>query len=217
MTTTVAACHSCEGRCCTAYIVPLNGDDVWRIVQEQRLAPGLFVQHEAEKNPTSAGFLLRPRGQTNAIALRHQYDRRNERPCIFLMNLREGVQRCGIYAQRPIACQTYPMQLQPTGVIPREDMLCPGSSWAGITQRPGPWRERLIRQDHEWQRYAGVVQAWNTAVRLRPSKTDYGLDQYLAYVVAAYDYLKSFGDQLPDMARFDVALTALAEAWTSQS
>ncbi len=217
MSASVNACLSCEGRCCSAYIVQLNGDDVWRIVQEQRLDPVVFVQREPEEYPTSAGFLLRPGGPTYAISLRHQYDRRNERPCIFLMQLRGGVQRCGIYSHRPSACQTYPMRLQPAGVVPREDMLCPGESWAGITQHPGEWRKRLLRQDCEWDRYAGVVQAWNAGMRLRPAESGCVLDQYLAYLVTAYDHLNAAGDYTAESIADDAALRALAQAWITDS
>lgn len=213
MSATVGSCLSCEGRCCTEYIVPLNGDDLWRIVQAQRLAPNLFVQREPEDRPTSTGFLLQPNGSTYTIALRHQYDRRNERPCIFLMHLRDGVQRCGIYAHRPIACQTYPMELHPHGVIPRQDMLCLRGSWAGVTANPGQWRERLIRQDAEWDRYAGVVQPWNTAVRLRPADRGCVFDHYLGYLVAAYDLLTMLDKQTPDAGRLDAELAELAVAW----
>ena len=216
MSETISACLSCEGRCCAAYIVPLTGDDVWRIVQEQRLAPGLFVQREPEDYPTSTGFLLRPGGATFAISLRRQYDRRNERPCIFLMQLREGRQRCGIYPDRPLACQTYPMRLQPAGVAPRDDLLCPPGSWAGVSERPGEWRERLIRQDAAWDLYATVVQAWNAAVRLRPADSGYVLDDYLAYLIAAYDDLNTQPDHVADATRRQAALAALANAWTAR-
>lgn len=215
MSMSISACLSCEGRCCRAYIVPVTGHDVWRIVQEQRLAPGSFVQREPEDYPTLTGFLLRPGGPTYAISLRHQYDRRNERPCIFLMQLRDGVQRCGIYAHRPLACQTYPMQLQPSGVVSRADMLCPRGSWADITERPGEWRERLIQQDAAWDHYATVVLAWNTAVRQRPADSGYVLDDYLAYLIAAYDDFTMRRDQPADVTEHQAALTALAEAWTA--
>lgn len=217
MSTTIGACLGCEGRCCAAYIVPLTGNDVWRIVQAQRLAPNLFVQREPEDYPTPTGFLLRPGGPTFGIALRRQYDRRNERPCIFLMHLREGVGRCGIYPHRPAACQSYPMHLQPAGVVPREDMLCPPGSWAGITAEPGDWYGRLVRQDLEWDHYAGVVHAWNSAVRQRPAESGYVLDQYLAYLVAAYDHLNALGEEPADLAGQEAALTALAHAWTADS
>ncbi len=213
MSECIGACLACEGRCCSVYIVPLTGFDVWRIVQAQRLAPELFIQREPEDYPTPAGFLLRPGGPTFAIALRHQYDRRNERPCIFLLQLREGIQRCGIYAHRPLACQTYPMQLQLAGVVPRADMLCPAGSWMGIGERPDEWRERLVQQDSEWERYALVVQAWNTAVRTRPADAGYVLDQYLAYLLAAYDTLNALTNQ-PLATPLDATFAALANAWT---
>jgi Fe-S-cluster containining protein len=214
MSVAISACLSCEGRCCAAYIVPLTGRDVWQIVQGQRLDPELFVQREPEDYPTSTGFFLRPNGPTFGIALRHQYDRRNERPCIFLMHLRDGVRRCGIYAHRPRACQTYPMRRHAAGVELRNDMLCPGGSWAGIYQQPGEWHELLVTQDEEWEIYTGVVQAWNRAVGQRPADNGYVLDQYLGYLVAAYDELNRYDNQHPDQNTWDTALTALAEAWT---
>lgn len=215
MSINIAACLGCEGRCCTAYVVPLTGADVWRIVQAQRLAPNIFVQREPEAYPTATGFLLRPHGPTYAIALRHQYERRNERPCIFLMDLRDGVRRCGIYAHRPRACRTYPMQRQAAGVVPREDMLCPSGSWAGVTQRPGSWDAQLTLQDEEWECYARVVQAWNAAVDQRPADNGYVLDEYLAYLVAAYDHLNTSDTQPPEMPLHASALATLAEAWTA--
>lgn len=216
MSTTIGACLSCEGRCCAAYIVPVTGGDIWRIVQQQRLAPSLFVQREPEDYPTSTGFLLRPGGLTYALSLRHQYVRRNERPCIFLMQLREGAQRCGIYSHRPLACQTYPMQLQPDGVTTREDMLCPPGSWAAISTQPGQWRGRLQQQDDAWARYGEVVQAWNTAVRQRPADSGYVLDQFLAYLIAAYDHLDTLGAQPPDADQLSATLSALAAVWTAE-
>lgn len=107
------------------------------------------------------------------------------------------------------------MQLRSAAVVPRDDMLCPSGSWAGISAQPGEWQERLIRQDQDWERYAVVVQAWNKAVGARPADSGYVLDQYLAYVVAAYDHLNTFPDQLPAITAHDAALTALAQAWAA--
>lgn len=210
MNASIRACLSCEGRCCSAYRVPLTGDDVWRIVQAQRLAPALFVQREPEDYPSATGFRLRPNGPTWAILLRHQYDRRNERPCIFLMHLRAGVARCGIYPHRPLACQTYPMRFHPDGVAPRDDMLCPPGSWIGVAEQPGEWRERLARQDVEWDRYAGVVQVWNTAVDRLSAEHGLVLDEYLAYLIAAYDALRT-------SIMSPSNLSALADAWAEAS
>jgi Fe-S-cluster containining protein len=191
----VGACRSCEGRCCAAYRVPINGDDVWRIVQGQRLAPAVFVAREPEPHPTAESFLLRPGGGTFTLRLRYQYERRNERPCVFLMRLRDGVQRCGIYPHRPHACQTYPMQRTPDGVAPRADMMCPPGSWTTVPERVGPWAERMREQDAAWRRYERVVAPWNAAVQRLPAHEGFVLEQYLAYLVAAYDALAARGGQ----------------------
>jgi Fe-S-cluster containining protein len=191
--------------------VPLCGDDVWRIVQAQRLAPATFVQREPEPQPSPEGFVLRPGGGTFALLLRYQYDRRNERPCIFLVRLRDGVGRCGIYPHRPHACQTYPMRRGPDGAAaPRADMICPPGSWAGVREQVGPWAERLREQDVAWRRYAGVVAAWNAAVGRCPANAGFVLEEYLSYLVAAYDALAAHGGELPD----DTALAQLAAACT---
>lgn len=150
----VGSCLGCSGYCCTVYIVPLVEYDVWRIVQGQRLAPLLFVQRELFKNtgmPTDTGFLLRASGPTYGLSLRHTPARANERPCVFLIHLRGGVYRCGIYADRPLVCQTYPMSLYANNLVARGDALCPPA------RGQAPWRERLQQQDAEWQQYGKVV------------------------------------------------------------
>jgi Fe-S-cluster containining protein len=209
MSAAVTACRACEGRCCTTYIVPLNGYDVWRIVQQQLLAPALFVRREPEEHSSDAGFLLRPGGLTYGLALQHHAARRNARPCVFLLQLRDGVQRCGIYDQRPLACQTYPMQWRQEQAAPRADLLCPPGSWQGLESEQAGWRERLLRQDQEWRRYAPVVQAWNAVVQAQPAECGYVLAQYLEYLLQAYDLLA----QHPDEPAIERELMALAEAY----
>lgn len=198
-------CLNCEGRCCTTYIVPVTGLDVWRIVQAQRLAPELFVQREPESHPVASGFLLRPNGSTYGLALQHQPARHNERPCVFLMQLRAGVKRCGIYAHRPRACQTYPIRMQHDQVAPRDDMLCAPGSWTHLDQER--WRERLDEQESEWRVYEHVVRAWNTAVSAQAAERGFVLTQYLDYLINAYDLLQHKQVSLDDLQH---ELTALA-------
>jgi Fe-S-cluster containining protein len=208
----VRSCIDCAGRCCTTYVVPLTGDDVWAIVQAQRLAPAQFVQAELEEHASETGFLLRSIGQTYSLALQHRRPRRMVRVCIFLLQLRDGIQRCGIYGHRPLACQTYPMQLRSEGVVPREDMLCPQGSWAGLPPDDAGWAVRLQRQEESWQRYAGIVGVWNAAVRASPARS-YTLDEYLTYLLNVYDHLA----QAPDAYRspsFNDYLRLLAAAGT---
>lgn len=204
----VGSCLGCSGYCCTVYIVPVIGYDLWRIVQGQRLAPALFVECRPEDLPTDTGFLLQAPGPTYGLALRHTPARGSERPCVFLVHLREGVYRCGIYANRPLVCQTYPMRLNEDQLFVRSDALCPPGSWANLEREQAAWRERLQHRQAEWQRYAEVVSTWNAMVRAGDAQTAFSLDHYLAYLVNAYDCIGS----LP-AAELGARLALLAQSY----
>lgn len=211
----VRSCVDCGGRCCTVYIVPLTGDDMWTIVQAQLLAPAQFIQAEPEEHASDTGFLLRATGQTYGLALQHHRPRRTVRACVFLLQLRDGVQRCGIYAHRPLACRTYPMVLRSDGVSLREDMLCPSGSWADLPSDDVAWCAHLERQEARWQRYARVVGVWNAVVRGAGASASYTLEHYLTYLLHVYDRLAHLPDaELPPA--FDQILVALAEAAIGQ-
>lgn len=204
----VGSCLGCSGYCCTVYIVPVIGYDVWRIVQGQRLAPALFVEFRPEDLPTDTGFQLQAPGPTYGLVLRHTPARRNQRPCVFLLHLREGVYRCGIYADRPLVCQTYPIRLNDDQLFVRSDALCPPGSWANLDHGQAAWRERLQRRQAEWQRYGKVVRVWNEMVRASEQQTEFSLDHYLAYLVNVYDCCSS----LP-AAEVDARLALLAQSY----
>lgn len=204
----VGSCLGCSGYCCTVYIVPVIGYDVWRIVQSERLAPVLFVQCDPEDVPTETGFLLRASGPTCGLSLRHTPARRNERPCVFLIHLRDGVYRCGVYANRPLVCQTYPMRLDEKKLFVRSDALCPPGSWANLERGQAAWRERLQQRQVEWQRYSEVVKLWNTMLLADNPQAEFVLDDYLAYLVNAYDLINS----LP-AAEVGARLTILAQSY----
>lgn len=185
----VGSCLGCTGYCCLVYSVPVIGYDVWRIVQGQRLAPTLFVQCDPEDMPTDIGFLLRAPGPTYGLSLRHSPRPHTREPCVFLMQLRDGVYRCGIYSDRPLVCQTYPMRMNETSIFVRSDALCPPGSWANLDQVQTPWRERLQLRQTEWQRYGEVVAIWNAMVRTCSAPAGFELDTYLAYLINAYDLI----------------------------
>ena len=212
---TAKTCLNCEGRCCTTYIVPVTGLDIWRIAQAQRLAPELFVQREPESYATESGFRLRPNGPTYGLALQHQPARHNERPCIFLMQLRDGVKRCGIYTHRPRACQTYPIRMQHDHVAPRDDMLCPGGSWSYLDQEH--WRERLEQQEREWREYEQVVHAWNISISAQAAERGFVLAQYLDYLINVYDFFDLLLSEQIDRKDVHHKLTALANGFVEEA
>jgi Fe-S-cluster containining protein len=204
----VGSCLGCTGYCCTVYMVPVVGYDVWRIVHSQRLSPVLFVQCDPEDTPTDTGFLLQAPGPTYGLSLRHTPLPHARRPCVFLVHLRDGVYRCGIYNDRPLVCQTYPMRIREGDVFVRSDALCPPGSWANLERGQAPWRERLQRRQAEWQRYGEVVTCWNTMVRASDPQQGFELDAYLSFLVNAYDY----GNEIPT-DEVAARLTLLAESF----
>jgi Fe-S-cluster containining protein len=214
----VESCRGCGGLCCTAYIVPVTGYDVWRITQAQRLAPAVFVQREPEDYPTATGFRLRPGGLTYGLALRHRLVRHNQRPCIFLLQLKDGVKRCGMYAHRPLACQTYPMQLQQGQPGPRSDMLCPYGSWSSLGRTQAAWQQRLVQQEQEWEVYASVARAWNVSLDAQVAEGGYVFERYLDYLVNVYDHLDrhlAAHSEQPTAASLERELAALASTYIS--
>jgi|HigsolmetaAR201D_1030396.scaffolds.fasta_scaffold17343_2 Fe-S-cluster containining protein len=185
-------CLNCAGRCCVTYIVPVTGYDIWRISRAQQLAPLVFVQREPEPPSSATGFLLRPGGPTYGTALRHQPVRHNQRPCLFLMHLKDGYRRCGIYADRPRACQTYPLELREQRVALRNDPICGAGSWHGATEQAA-WRQLLQHQAWEWEVYGVVVRAWNEGIAALAPEDGRIFEQYLDYLLHAYDALAEAG------------------------
>ena len=117
-------CASC-GLCCHTYIVPLSGADLHRIVRSLDLAPGDVSIAWRETDPGQDRFRLEPDGQLYSLALEKRTWSRQQSPCVFLMRLPGGQDRCGIYGLRPAACRAYPMLNVRGAVALRDDPLCP--------------------------------------------------------------------------------------------
>ncbi len=207
----LATCAECNGRCCAHYLVPIAGYDVWRIVTGQRLAPELFVEAIPEDQPSANGFRLRATGTSYTLALRHQFVRRGVRPCVFLVKLRDGYQRCGIYNQRPMVCQAYPMQLTADSIAPRSDMLCPPRSWDVGVMDVARWRKQLIEMEIAWALYERVVRCWNETFQHEAAQNERSLASYFTYLVTVYDQLELL------RAIPDDDLYAIVDAWPAQS
>ena len=128
MTATSNPCATC-GACCRSYIVPVCGQDIWRISHRQRLDPEHFLIPVPQPQPRSDGFRSQPGAWTYALMLDKQGRLKVDQSCVFLVHLVGGHDRCGIYDHRPVVCQAYPMVMAPRGVTLRDASLCPPESW----------------------------------------------------------------------------------------
>lgn len=203
-------CATC-GRCCRSYVVPVCGYDIWRISTTQRLSPASFLVACPQKEPTAEGFRLERDGPTFFLALDKQGRFAIKAPCVFLVQLAGGHERCGIYGHRPVVCQAYPMQLGDQGVGQRSEALCPPGAWPAETRAWPTWRAALQRQRMHFDVHALVVARWNARVATAEPGAIFRLQEFSSYLLNVYDRLAALGQQLGELAMAEIERT-----WGSQ-
>ncbi|HEU5317665.1 MAG TPA: YkgJ family cysteine cluster protein [Chloroflexota bacterium] len=198
-------CATC-GECCRNYIVSVCGYDVWQICARERLSPERFLIVCPQDEPRRDSFFLQHGGQAYGLMLDKKGPLKAKRPCVFLMQLGGGHDRCGIYDHRPVVCQAYPMGLTQGDVTRREGVLCPADAWtAGEVRRPA-WRRALQRQRLCFDVYRQVVLRWNARVSHHPGAR-FAIPEYFTYLLNVYDGLARLdGDVGPDaMSRVEAS------------
>jgi len=183
---------------------------MWVIANGLRLAPEQFIITVAQNTPNGRGFLLDPSAATSYdIALDKKRVEREDKPCVFWIELDGGIGRCGIYPLRPYVCQTYPGTfVDSTQVVRREDVLCPTDAWRdGVLQRP-IWRGRVLRMFVEYEIYGLAVSHWNYHVLHTPHPEYIDVPGYYAFLMSYYRRLEPIRASLsPD------EWTAMCEQW----
>lgn len=192
--TNTAHCH-CSGSCCRSCIVNVCGYDVWRLAASQRLRPEQFVVLFPHEEPACDSFLLSVDLPAFGLALDkrgrgRQGQFRANSPCIFLVRLQDGSERCGMYADRPLACQAYPMSIWDGEVYQRSDVLCPAGAWRLDGEHQTAWRATFQRLRMHFDVYAEVVARWNARVTDAGSGVRFGPQEYFSYLMNVYDRLE---------------------------
>jgi Fe-S-cluster containining protein len=199
-------CATC-GVCCRSYIVPVTGQDVWRISRHQRLAPDAFLVAIRQAEERSDGFRLEPGGPTHSLMLDKQGRLKLEQSCVFLLHLAGGHDRCGIYEHRPVVCQAYPMVLAPRGVTLRERPLCPPDSWPEAELGKRSWRRAVLRVTMQFDLYAEVTARWNARVDAARPGRQFALGEYYSYLINVYERVAALDRELGEEALARVELT----------
>lgn len=205
-------CATC-GACCRSYVVPVCGRDIWMISTRQRLNPEEFVTAYPLPRPTVETFRLNREGFNFGLALDKQGKFEPNRPCVFLTQLGGGHARCGVYAHRPVVCQSYPMVLYRQRVVQRKDSLCPPDSWSEVEKLRPEWRAKLQRVDMAFDVYHEIVARWNARLEIAPSGTTFPLSAYLNYLMNVYDRLAALDVQVGEaaLARIEANWSSLPE------
>ncbi|MBI4494040.1 MAG: YkgJ family cysteine cluster protein [Chloroflexi bacterium] len=195
-------CATCQSHCCRSYIVTLCGYDVWLISTRLHLGPEQFVVPYPQHQVGLDGFRLEADGTTFALMLDKQGRLRVKQPCVFLVRLAGGHDRCGIYPIRPAVCRTYPMMLERGEIVQRADALCPPGVWPEPALRWPAWREAQRRLRMHFAVYHEVVARWNARVAATSVRSAAGFSarEYLSYVLNVYDRLAALDAELGDDA-----------------
>lgn len=159
-------CDACDARCCGIYVVPLTGEDAWRLSQATGVPLHRLVACAPQREPDGPGFLLEPDGSPNQLVLAAQACHPMA-ACAFLRH-EGGVGRCGAYAARPRACRRFPAVRTGAGAVAaRAETPCPPGAWTAARMAGLSWRVALAREEREAALYGEVVEDWNGRLRAR--------------------------------------------------
>ncbi len=158
-------CTTC-GDCCRRHRVPVTGHDLVRLVRETALPAATLVEwlapHEVDMTGEPESFVTVPAGRRlPVLAFRGE-------ACRFL----DPDDRCSVYAARPAACRTFPLEEETDENPPgrRRLTLLEGAACEGVFDGPPDAegaRARLERRQRELEAHVGTVTEWNRRQRRR--------------------------------------------------
>lgn len=148
-----------------------------------------------QSDPARDGFRLDAGQGRFGLGLDKRGRRMPTSPCIFLVSLGGGHDRCGVYADRPVVCRTYPTAMTAGLVGQREDVLCPPASWPEPTLRRPSWRVALQRQRMHFDLYYEVVARWNAWAATMPARQSLPFGFYLDYLINVYERIAILADE----------------------
>ena len=131
--------------CCFGLLVDVTGADVHRLARSLHLDPATLVTTcGSDELDDDLGFCLEPGGQTFLLVLRQRGATRPR--CALLIGPLGGTQatRCGVYADRPMACRAYPAELafgreEETARVRRRSIArCPVDAFGATPCHPTP-------------------------------------------------------------------------------
>lgn len=199
-------CDACDAPCCRVYVVPLTGDDAWRLARATPVPLHRLVACAPQREPDGPGFLLAPDGPLHELVLAAQACH-PAAPCTFL-RFEGGAGRCGIYAARPRACRRFPAVREGAAVVARAGTPCPAGAWPRRRMGGLSWRVALAREARELALYGEVALDWNQRVRARGAPAT--PLAWLDHLAETYAFLVRWREALRPSERRGEALVARA-------
>ncbi len=180
-------CDGCHAGCCRAYVAPLTGRDIFRIVTELKIPFWRFVSRWADQScEISQGvaphFFFDDDRQTPYVIGLLQNESQlfpGTRKCVFLEEspcgepVQGGTGRCSIYEQRPVDCRVFPARLNAAGQLAVQVVTKPALESRHDTYRlcPRSWNianldrvsalQNLQKSSDEMELFQTIANRWN--------------------------------------------------------
>jgi len=161
-------CDTCNGKCCTKFVIFVTARDAARIVNALHLEPTYFLNYyPAEIDSKFPVFKIK--GKKYILGL----DSKNGsiKDCRFLIDI-GGYRRCGIYKYRPLNCRTYPFTFKDRKLDFVEEFVCPKQWWPEGKERE-EYVDNINKFNKELKEYEKVVGVWNRNFGEKGSFTEF--------------------------------------------
>jgi hypothetical protein len=152
-------------------------------------------------------FTLDDSGRKLALHLH----RRANGACALLTTLPDGSHRCGVHADRPLACRMYPYRGDWAPGAPvrvQAEAVCPPQHRARYEAQAQFAATDVLGEITERNLYWRVLARWNVAARTRKQAHAYSVDDFLRWSFALYDAIEPLRAHGPRFARAASAVVA---------
>jgi Fe-S-cluster containining protein len=168
-------------RCCSVRTVRPTGGDIWRIATSLDVPPESFLRTIPAEPSADDSLLLAPDGPPLHLALARRPVKGRQATCVFLMQIRDDVARCGLGALRPLPCRTFPATGADGVLCVSEQHGCTCRAWS-LADLDRPVVAPLLEQEAaERALDRRLIQAWNQRVASAAS-----LAEFCRYLMQAY-------------------------------
>jgi Fe-S-cluster containining protein len=200
-------CFGCTTSCCLDYDVPVHAHDVWRLMRALGVSWRALVRPRPTPPDWMESFALDDTGRKLALHLL----RRDGGACALLTTLPDGSHRCGVHAERPLACRLYPHRGDWAPGAPvrlQADAICPPAQRAAYEAHASFAVGEVAAEVAERHLYLRVLARWNVAAQTRSAAQPYAVDDFLRWTCALYDAVEPLRARGPTFARAATALIA---------
>lgn len=172
-------------RCCFVRTVRLTGGDIWRIATQLQVPPESFLRTIPAPPSADDSILLAPNGPPLHLALARRAVKGRQAACVFLMQIRDDVARCGLGELRPLPCRTFPASGGGGVLYVSEQHGCTCRTWS-LADLDRPAVATLLEQEAaERDLDRQLIQAWNGQVAAAAPATS-SIAVFCRYLMRAY-------------------------------